>query len=486
MKSLPPLPDSRWNEETAAHLLNRAGFGGSPGEIEALAALGFEKAVAFLVEGEDEPAALPLPAFSQPNLGILTRLREARQMGEEERQKVQQMVRREEGQKILELRHWWLERMRTASHPLREKMTLFWHGHFATSIEKVKNVYFLWRQNEVFRQNALGAWPILLTQASKDPAMLVWLDGAQNRKASPNENFAREVMELFALGEGHYTEKDIQEAARAFTGWSVLPDTQEFVFRPRQHDSGSKTLFGKTARFTGEEVLDLLAHQPQSALFLTAKLWKFFAGNDPTPEQNEGLAAIFRESKLEFRPLLQALFSSEDFYAPAVVRNQVKSPVQWLVSSCRYLERPLPPAAVSANMLRMLGQNLFAPPNVKGWDGGISWITTGTLLARDNFATLLIHGQKAPRAPRPPLRRRENAAQAQVDPLEVALLAAPELRSDPQKLLGVLEKRLFQTKLKPRHIQALHDYIHSQVSVTDDVVRQTLRLMMSIPDYQLT
>ena len=226
--------------------------------------------------------------------------------------------------------------------------------------------------------------------------MLIWLDQAQSRKEHPNENFAREVMELFSLGEGHYTEKDVTEAARALTGWSLDRPDGKFIYRPFFHDNGIKTVLGRTGNLDGDDVIAQIVAQPQAARFITAKLWNYFAGQYPSDELNAALAAVFRANGNNFKPLLRVLFRSEEFYDPAILRNQVKSPVQWLVGSVRMLECDLPPAPISWGMTRRLGQDLFAPPNVKGWDGGIAWITTNTLLDRYNDAATLVQGADLP------------------------------------------------------------------------------------------
>jgi uncharacterized protein (DUF1800 family) len=305
-------------------------------------------------------------------------------------------------------------------------MVLFWHGHFATSVVKVRDAYLMWRQNELFRRLATSNWLELLVQVGKDPAMLLWLDQAQSRRQHPNENFAREVMELFALGEGHYTEKDITEGARALTGWSYDRATQLFVERPFLHDPGEKTIFGKTGPFKGEDFLQLIVAQPQAARFITAKLWNFFAGEEPGPELLTALAAEFRAGGNRFKPWLRAVLLSEEFYNPRVVGNQVKSPVQWLVGSVRLLERQLPPPMVCLGLTRNLGQELFAPPNVKGWDGGLSWITTNTLLARYNEAATLVAGDLQPLAG-VPLANRPNQGKAQERRLQNVRLPGVDL-----------------------------------------------------------
>lgn len=490
---LKALPGSKWNFATAAHLLNRAGFGGPPAEIEKLLALGREAAVAQLVDYDQVPDPTPNPDWAKPDPDRPKKLMEARQASEEERRRKLREIQRADRQHMLELRGWWLERMAKGPRPLQEKMVLFWHGHFATSVEKVREAYLMWRQNDVFRRLATGNWLDLLIEAAQDPAMLVWLDQAQSRKEHPNENFAREVMELFALGEGHYTEKDISEGARALTGWSYDRLAQKFIHRPFWHDRGEKVIFARRGNFDGQDFLEMIVAQPQAARFITAKLWNFFAGEMPSEELVTVLADIFRKSNNTFKPVLRAMFSSEEFYSPSIVRNQVKSPVQWLVGSVRMLERELPPPMVCFSLTRNLGQDLFAPPNVKGWDGGLSWITTNNLLARYNEAATLVQGDMSAvsglmLANNPGInmaveRRLRNIPVHSVD---VAKLFNEEERTNKEALIPALERRLLQGKLKPRQEKVLRDFLDSKKELNNDTILNAIRLVMSTPEYQLT
>ncbi len=487
------LASEEWNFSTAAHLLNRAGFGGPPKEIEKLAALGLEGAVSHLVDYDSIADYRTNPAWAKPDPDRAERYRRARQAGPEERQRLQRQEQQAQRQQMTELRWWWLHRMARGPRPLQEKMVLFWHGHFATSVGKVRDAYLMWRQNELFRRLATGYWLDLLVQVAKDPAMLVWLDQAQSRKEHPNENFARELLELFTLGEGHYTEKDVTEAARALTGWSYDRLGQKFVERPNWHDTGLKTILGRTGDFDGQGVLEQIVAQPQAARFITAKLWNFFAGETPSDDLVDALAACFRRAGDSFQPLLRTLFLCEEFYSPSIVRNQVKSPVQWLVGSCRVLERPLPPPLVCLALTRDLGQDLFAPPNVKGWDGGLNWITTNTLLARYNEAATLLRGdlsmvsvpariQQASRS-RALEHRLQTTRISGVDPAKLC----PEIeRADKETLIAALEKRLLQSRLKPKQEQALRHYLDSRAPLNDDDILNAIRLIMSTPEYQLT
>jgi len=490
---LKALSGQKWNFTTAAHLLNRAGFGGPPAEIEKLAALGPEAAVAHFVDYEKIPDPTPDPEWARPDPERPKKLMEARQLGEEERRKRLREIQRADRQHMLELRGWWFERMAKGPRPLQEKMVLFWHGHFATSVEKVREAYLMWRQNDLFRRQASGNWLGMLIEVAQDPAMLVWLDQAQSRKEHPNENFAREVMELFALGEGHYTEKDITEGARALTGWSYSRPDQKFVNRRFWHDAGEKVIFGKRGNFNGEDFLEMIVAQPQAARFITAKLWNFFAGQMPSDEIVTALADIFRKSNNTFKPVLRAMFSSEEFYSPSIIRNQVKSPVQWLVGSARMLERELPPPMVCFSLTRNLGQDLFAPPNVKGWDGGLSWITTNNLLARYNEAATLVQGDMSAAsglmlANNPGInmaveRRLRNIPVRSVD---VAKLFTEGERNDKEKLIAALERRLLQDKLKPKQEKVLRDFLDSKSELSNETIRDAIRLIMSTPEFQLT
>jgi uncharacterized protein (DUF1800 family) len=503
---LTSLPASKWTFAAAAHLLNRAGFGGPPAEIERLHRLGRDGAVDSLVDYEKVADETPRPAWAKPDPERMERLRELqtlrrqlRSAPEAERadleRKVRDMQREEQRlqrERIIELRGWWLERMAKGPRPLQEKLTLFWHGHFATSAQKVRDAYFMWRQNETFRRHAAGNWLTLLTEVTQDPAMLIWLDQAQSRKEHPNENYARELMELFALGEGNYTERDISEAARALTGLALDRLRQESTYRPFLHDAGEKTVLGKTGPLKWKDVLNQVVDQPQAARFITEKLWKFLAGVDAPAPLVSALAKTFRDHGCQFTPVLRALLRSEEFYAEAVMRSQVKSPVQWLVSSVRILERPLPPPLFASNLLQNLGQDLFAPPSVKGWEGGLSWITTNNLLARYNYAEQLVYGtsqlnfntdRPALRAMQGRLNRRANAGRPR--PVEVHKLLNEQERRSKRGLLAALQKRLLQGPIKPAREAVLREYLDSQGELDDHDILETIRLLMSTPEFQL-
>ncbi|HUA64484.1 MAG TPA: DUF1800 domain-containing protein [Alphaproteobacteria bacterium] len=497
---LKPLSSSKWNYEMAAHLLNRAGFGGTPMQIQGLADMTMPQAVSYLLDYEKIPDPTPDPEWARPEPDRMEAMRRVYQTGTpEERRQANQAEQKLQYQRMIELRGWWLNRMAKGPRPFQEKMTLFWHGHFATSVEKVHEAYYMWRQNELFRRLATDNWLRLLIMMGQDPAMLVWLDQAESRKEHPNENFAREVMELFALGIGYYTEKDVTEGARALTGWSLDRRDQKFIYRPEFHDEGIKTYLGLTGNLTPEDVLVQIVAQPHSAVFITGKIWNFFAGQMPSPELNQAMAAELRANGNDFKPFLRVMFSSEEFYSPDIVKNEVKSPVQWLVGTSRMLESDLPPPVISMGMLRSLGQDIFAPPNVKGWDGGLSWITTNTLLARYNEAETLVTGSLQPLAgadfspkgngkkgPNAEKRFQRFADRMHVGGVDVDKILKPEERASKDMIVASIQRRLLQSDLSDDQEDALREFLDSRTQLTDGDILTVIRLVMATPAYQVT
>jgi uncharacterized protein (DUF1800 family) len=276
--------------------------------------------------------------------------------------------------------------------PLTERLTLFWHNHFTSSLTKVRSPHLLFRQNALLRTEALGNFARMLHAMARDPAMVAYLDSNLNRREKPNENFARELLELFTLGEGHYSESDIKAAARAFTGWMLDRDSGRYVFNSRAHDAGEKTFMGRTGGFGGDEILDILLANPRTAEFVTEKLWREFVSPQPDATEVERLAAVFRNARYEIRPLMQALLTSPAFWDPANRGELVKSPVELLVGTVRYFKATPADPVTLARYGKRLGQDLFDPPNVKGWPGYTAWITTDTALVREQFLQRLLRG----------------------------------------------------------------------------------------------
>jgi uncharacterized protein (DUF1800 family) len=363
--------------DAARHLLNRTGFEAHAAQIAAFSKLSRAEAVERLFAGTVTDARTPPPAWTAEFVSP-RRVRDLDDAGKKQFQ-------REQLERAVDLKNWWVTEMLTTASPLTERMTLFWHNHFTSGLQKVKSGTLMYRQNVLLRRNALGNFGELLHAVAKDPAMLVYLDSATSRRGQPNENFAREVMELFTLGEGNYAEQDIREAARAFTGWSINPDTGEFLWRPFAHDAGMKTVLGRSGDFKGDDVLDALLAQPQTAGFVAAKLWREFVSPDPDPREVARIAKVFRESNYDIKAALRALLASDAFYAAENRGVLVKSPVDLVIGTMRQFDvgwsDPLP----LTYLLRTLGQDLFSPPNVKGWSGGDAWINSTTLLVRRQF-----------------------------------------------------------------------------------------------------
>jgi uncharacterized protein (DUF1800 family) len=375
-------------DDGARHLLARTGFSPTAAEIAAYAPLDRREAVARLLATArttavtTPPAALTDAAPIRPPRDGAT--------AEERKAFVQEQIRAG-----IALRAWWMREMLVTDAPLVERMTLFWHNHFVSSQQKVRVAKLMYRQNVTLRANALGDFGALLHAASKDAAMLVYLDGVRNRRGAPNENFAREVMELFTLGEGRYTESDVREAARAFSGWSLERESGAFVFRRLLHDAGEKTILGRTGRFDGDAVLDLLLERPETAGHIVAKLWREFVSPDPDAVEVGHIAEAFRRSGNRIPVALSGLFESDAFWSPEHRGVLVKSPVELVVGTLRSLEVAPDDATPFAFAAAGMGQNLFAPPNVKGWRGGDAWIDASTLLARKQFVETLARYEEA-------------------------------------------------------------------------------------------
>lgn len=472
-----PLPEKLWDRTRAAHLLNRAGFGGTPDEIDRLAALGPADAVDSFLREEGDDDLFPPPALLEPGPRFEFKKREKAAATEEERKAVRKELNDAERQSMLDLRLWWLNRMRWTITPLREKATLFWHGHFATSNQKVNDSWMMWMQNETLRQGALGKFPLLLKAISRDPAMIRWLDLGQSRKDHPNENFAREVMELFSLGEGHYTEQDIQQAAKSFTGYRIVAETGAFRFAVRDYDAGPKIFFDKTGLFTGDDIIDQITAQPQCARFIGKKLWRFFVATDPPEETVQGLGELLLSNGYDIGSTLRVLFRSEDFYSRHVMHHQIKGPVQWMMQTTRMLEIPLPDSRVLENSLAALGQVVFAPPNVKGWDGGRTWISASSLLYRYNLASYLLSGKA----------KVLGGAGTKTAEIPLGKIASATVRTGPDQLLDHLAFRVFNHPLLAKDRATYMTYLEKQQApYTDSVVRDLMQIMMSTPFYQLT
>ncbi len=374
---------SQLNPQEARHLLVRTGFAPTQAQVQAITGQSAERAVNdILARAKGARPLSPPPGFVALPPPIPYSLLKT----QDERQAARQQQLREG----LELKTWWMREMIESTAPLQERMTLFWHNHFATSQQKVVRSHAMWNQHQLLRQHALGNFSTLLHAVAKDPAMLVYLDGANSRKEAPNENFAREVMELFTIGEGGgYTEADIKEAARAFTGWSVERDDFSFKFRPAFHDNTNKTLLGKTGNFDGDAALDVMLAQPAAARFVTTKLWKEFVSPKPDEQTVAVVAQRFRASQYDTTTVLRELLLSDAFWAEANRGSLIKSPVDLVVGTVRQFGFSYTDAMPFVLKSAQLGQNLLMPPNVKGWPGYTDWINATSLLERKRFTEQL-------------------------------------------------------------------------------------------------
>ncbi|HEX4592302.1 MAG TPA: DUF1800 domain-containing protein, partial [Gemmataceae bacterium] len=371
--------ENPWDLRKAGHLYRRAAFGAIWDELQTAVADGPDTAVEKLLRGRDDAGFEKNCQTMAASIGRFNN----------------------DGQ----LATWWLYRLVTANpHPLREKMTLFWHNHFATSNAKVRNAGYMLGMYDLMSRHALGNFADLLQDISKDPAMMVWLDTAQSKKGQPNENYARELMELFSLGIGNYTEKDIREAARAFTGWEIKDG--KAVLNANQHDDGPKSVLGRTGDWQGEDIVRICLEQESCSYFICGKLFKFLVSETmpPTRELLAPLADQFRKSGWDFGALVATVLKSNLFFDPQAYRTKVKAPVEFAVGIVRGLEGNPTPLSEFGRRLEGLGQHLFHPPSVKGWDGGPAWLNAQTLLYRQNLALaltsfndnqLVLHGDPA-------------------------------------------------------------------------------------------
>ena len=436
---LAPISAGRFDRDAARHLLRRAGFGPRPGQVERALERGLEATLGTLLEPPEHPGTLREDARHLLAAG-----------------------------RIEALQSWWMALILGDHDPLRERMTLAWHDHFATSSDKVDDVRLMHRQNEMLRDLALGDFRDLLQAVATDPAMLVWLDGNENRRGRPNENFARELMELFALGIGQYTERDVTEAARALTGWGTLG--RGFHFRPEHHDGGTKRVFGRSGAFAGEQLLELVLEHPACPAWVARRLLAEFVTAKPADGDVRAVAELLVEQDWNVGRTLARLLRSELFFAPEHRRARIAGPVELVAFTIRATAAPTPPAEASRAAAEM-GQALFRPPSVKGWDGGRSWIDAGTWVARHNFLARLAASHRAGRS-----GRGFDLTAACGEPADragiVAGLAGALLGES-----GWSADRTLLTTLEREALAAPDD---------DEALRRVALLLMTAPEYHLT
>lgn len=462
-----------WTEEDAAHLMRRTGFGATPAEVDKLFDRGFDDAVEWVLKP-------PGKGKGDKNFKVSSKTNIV-------------------NVPVEKLQVWWLRRMLEAKRPLVEKMTLFWHNHFATAWHKLQDVVILHDQNRRIRKHALGSFRALLKSVSKSPAMILWLDNEQNIKGAPNENFAREVMELFTTGVfdkdgvANYSEADIEAGARAFTGWQLK--NGKFHYNPDDHDDGPKTFKGVTANFDGEDILELLAMSESTARRLAWKLFSFFAYpvelDDPILDP---LVALYFAHDTAIRPMVKHILRSPEFYSAEARNAHVTSPTEMIVGSMRMLGGKLykkqddPDKALEKTVgewTRDLGQALFDPPSVFGWKEGSAWVSTNYLVQRNRIAARISEGRKSEA---PPYWWKPDALLGKKSGW--SSMTAAEVVERCRLSLG-------RPALAPSTVAILELYISTDESgtpvsfeldedVADLKVRGLVALMLSTPEYQLS
>ncbi|MBN8644735.1 MAG: DUF1800 domain-containing protein [Planctomycetes bacterium] len=500
--SLAPIKKSAWSYDHARHLLLRAGFGGSPHQYRLLAEWGPEKSVDHLLNFEqvkgypnvspDEFRSDIMAPLSAADRAEVARARRAQDEDtlarfREERQNRERLDR----EQVRAMQKWWLKRMIETPRPFEEKMALFWHGHFATSYRTIENSWHQLLQNQLFRRHGASSYEDLLRGIVRDPAMLKYLDNDESRKERPNENLAREIMELFALGVGAYGEKDIKEGARALTGYSF--EYNDFVFRRERHDTTNKSILGRQGAFDGDDFVSIILQQPACAGFIAGKVYRFLVndlagdtapgtpGARPHQQVIQTLAAELSSSNYKLRPMLRTLLLSEHFYDPANRHARIKGPVELVVGMVRSLRTPVRDLGILCDALDLMGQNLFFPPNVAGWAGGRSWINTSTVFVRQNIANFLISG-KMPKGFDP------LADLDRYDP--TALLAdlaqvSPGSEKDPKAVATYLLRFVLGTEAVEPRLKVLVETMEGAGGVNAESVTAALCLITTMPEFQV-
>lgn len=375
------------NQQKNQHLLWRAGFGPMAEEFHQLSTSSQKSYITALFKASSKtPPYIDIANNAAQGLAMGIGDIKNQQQTPEQRREAQRRSRED----IKSLNLTWLNLMVNSDQQLREKMSLFWHGHFAS-----RNINILYQQQllDVIRRNALGNFGDLLKQVSMSAAMINFLNNNQNRKGHPNENFAREVMELFTLGRGNYTESDVKEAARAFTGWGAAVNG-EFVFRKNQHDTGEKNVLGKSGNFQGEQVLDILLENKQTANFIANKVYRYFVNEQPDKALVDWLAKRFYDSNYDISALMKDIFSSDWFYDEKNIGAKIKSPVELIVGIRRAVPMEIQNEEVQLLFQRLLGQLLFYPPNVAGWPGGTNWIDSSSLMLRMRLPQMIVESEE--------------------------------------------------------------------------------------------
>ena len=485
------------NQLKNQHLLWRAGFGPTVEEFHQLSKFSPQSYLAALFKASsNHPGTIDVASNVLKGLvmGMDEVARQSKQLSDEDKKKLRQQSR----QDIKNLNLTWLNEMVNTGQQVREKLSLFWHGHFAS-----RNLNILFQQQllDVIRRNALGNFGNLLTEVSKSAAMINFLNNNQNRKGSPNENFAREVMELFTLGRGNYTETDVKESARAFTGWGAN-FSGEFVFRQPLHDNGRKTILGKTGNFTGDDVLNILLEEKQTSRFITRKIYKYFVNENVDESKITWLSDRFYQSSYDIQSLMNDIFSSDWFYDEKNIGAKIKSPVELIVGIRRTLPMNIENEEIQLLLQRLLGQLLFYPPNVAGWPGGKNWIDSSSLMLRLRIPQMIYASEllnmkpkddddqmmgkmdsTAANRPQNKKGRAEESKRGQIISSVDWNTFLKKFESVPrEQLLGRLSDTLLQTTQRVNE-ETIKKY--TDPSSREAFIKTTTIQLMSTPEYQL-
>ncbi len=453
------------------HLFWRAGFGLKPNEFKVKSRFKIPQLVDSLIRQAKSDSKI-----SEKNIRLFSEA-DRREMSKMERKEL-----RRKGKKLtLQVNAEWVSKMaRSGNSAFLEKMTLFWHGHFAS---ETKLPHFATQQLNIFRKYGLGNFRDLVLAVSRDASMIFYLNNKQNKKQSPNENYARELMELFTIGRGNYSEQDIKEAARAFTGWTANFRGQ-FEFREKWHDYGSKTFMGKTGNFNGEDIVDILLERKETARFIAAKVYRYFVNENINSNHINELADVFYNSNYNIEKLMRAVFESNWFYDSENVGSKIKSPVELIVGVMRTFSVKFNDPLAVVFLQKALGQVLFRPPNVAGWPGGKTWLDNATLMIRLNLVNYLFQATDMD------LKVKEEF-EAQMRNNRVAKIKA---QVNPQMLVD-----LFKNKKQGEQIESMSEYLlQTQYPINtkliekyiigkspSDKIKLTALRLMSLPEYQL-
>lgn len=429
------------------HLLRRAGFGATQTELDRFTAMGVSATVDYLLNYEQVDDSALEARLNGLNLDL---------------------------EKLVDLQRWWLLQMIYSMRPLQEKMTLFWHGLLTSGFSKVGKGPYMYAQNQLLRKLCLSPYDQLLKAIAQDAAMLIWLDSQVNKKAAPNENFARELMELFSMGIGPYTEGDVLQSARAFTGWGLRQKV--FNFTPEQHDFGTKIFLGRSGNFDGNDIIDIIMEQPATAEFISRKLFTFFAYDDPAPEVVTKLASTFRNTQYSIKEVMREILISPEFYSAKAYRAKIKSPAELIAGMVHTLEIETDGSGLPAFADRM-GQSLFNPFDVSGWPGGAVWINSNTLLQRLNFANRVstARSRRFQFTPVETVRRLGLSSADEVVTYFVHLLLDSNISVQEHNILVAFGQGL----------NILGEPLGSQSPSVDEKLRSVVYLILAAPEYQL-